>query len=675
MCAITATVIFPLVYSPLKARRFAGACGLLAFSIDAAALGLQLRVDDIVAPAFSLHGIVATLTLATPAALEVSIAQAIVQGQEWRKLTLHCLQVRIENDEIACQQGVLNSGEKIALSFHYWPKRQRLDLTLQPTAGERWQAQLNWHKDALTASVEIQNGKITRLNAALPAPGIHFSQGVFDLSGKLEWEKAVLSRVDVTSTLRNAAFSDAAGTHASEKLGGTLKLQAARTAAWRWNARVDWHEGEIFWQPFYFAPGARSLSAQGSLTEQQASVEQAQLVWKGIGTANFNGIWDRPAGRIEQLQLSGNALALDGVYRSFLQPVAPAGPLRQLTLSGTADGRVSLKQGVLNEASLVIRQGTLQQAEKKFSASGIDANLAWHPSQARDNRIHVAGGTVGQLEIGAFSVNASVAAERIVLAPLRIPILDGALNVDGVEARRENNDWQWTLSAALQPIGMQRLSQALQLPTMHGTLSAIIPQVRYARQALQVDGALLFKVFDGTVVVKNLAASDLLSPAPHVYGNIDMRNLDLALLTQTFSFGSMQGRLDVTVSDLELFGSKPVRFDAKVASSAGDYPRKISQRAVENITALGGGGGVAAIQKSFLRFFDQFGYSSIGLSCHLTRGVCEMGGISEVPTGYVIVQGGGIPALTVIGYNRRVDWDELLVRLQRATQGGKPIVQ
>ena len=39
---------------------------------------------------------------------------------------------------------------------------------------------------------------------------------------------------------------------------------------------------------------------------------------------------------------------------------------------------------------------------------------------------------------------------------------------------------------------------------------------------------------------------------------------------------------------------------------------------------------------------------------------------SERPDGsFQIVRGGGIPALDVIGYNRRVDWDELVGRIQR----------
>ena len=158
--------------------------------------------------------------------------------------------------------------------------------------------------------------------------------------------------------------------------------------------------------------------------------------------------------------------------------------------------------------------------------------------------------------------------------------------------------------------------------------------------------------------------------------SLDMRNLDLDLLTRAFSFGNMQGRIDVTVKGLELSNWKPVTFDAAVRSSPGNYPRKISQRAVQNISALGGAGAAAAIQRSFLGFFEEFGYSRIGLSCVLRNSVCLMDGVEPAPNGYVIVKGGGIPAITVIGYNRSVSWDELIARLQRVTQGNaKPIVQ
>jgi hypothetical protein len=204
---------------------------------------------------------------------------------------------------------------------------------------------------------------------------------------------------------------------------------------------------------------------------------------------------------------------------------------------------------------------------------------------------------------------------------------------------------------------------------MHGTLSATIPTVRYAKSTLNVDGALLFKLFDGTITAQQLALEDPLGKVPRLTGDIEMRNLDLDLLTRTFSFGKITGRIDAEVKSLELVNWDPVRFDARVASSAGDYPRRISQAAVQNISALGGAGAAAAIQRSFLRFFETFGYSALGWSCRLELDVCHMGGVQNVPQGYVIVKGGGIPAITVLGYNRNVGWRELLARLKRVTEG------
>ena len=138
----------------------------------------------------------------------------------------------------------------------------------------------------------------------------------------------------------------------------------------------------------------------------------------------------------------------------------------------------------------------------------------------------------------------------------------------------------------------------------------------------------------------------------------------------------MQGRIDADVKLLELADWKPVTFDASVRSSPGDYRKRISQQAVQNISALGGGGAAAAIQRSFLRVFEEFGYDKLGLTCQLHNGICAMGGVEEAAQGYVIVKGGGIPSLTVLGYNRNVSWETLLARVQGIVAGNvKPTIQ
>jgi hypothetical protein len=204
---------------------------------------------------------------------------------------------------------------------------------------------------------------------------------------------------------------------------------------------------------------------------------------------------------------------------------------------------------------------------------------------------------------------------------------------------------------------------------MQGTASAEIPLVTYAGGMLTTDGSVQLKVFNGTATVSQLVMQNPLGTTPKLNADIALRNLDLGVLTRTFSFGAIEGKLDGDIKQLEMQNWKPVKFDAVIQSSPGRYPRKISQRAVENISSLGGAGAAAAIQRSFLRFFEQFNYQAIGMSCKLRNDVCTMGGIASTPAGYVIIKGSGIPAITVMGYNQTVAWTDLLARIKRVTTG------
>jgi hypothetical protein len=211
---------------------------------------------------------------------------------------------------------------------------------------------------------------------------------------------------------------------------------------------------------------------------------------------------------------------------------------------------------------------------------------------------------------------------------------------------------------------------------MEGKIQAHIPQVLYYGGKLTADGAINLGVFNGMLSLNKLSIVDPIGVAPHLSADVTMRDMDLGLLTSTFSLGAMQGKLDGDVTGMELSNWRPVKLDARFYSSAGDYPKKISQRAVENISALGGAGAAAAVQRSFLRFFKEFNYQKIGWSCTLSNGICKMAGAESTPQGYIIVKGSGIPSITVMGYNQSVSWDVLVQRVQRIIQGNvKPIIK
>jgi hypothetical protein len=186
-----------------------------------------------------------------------------------------------------------------------------------------------------------------------------------------------------------------------------------------------------------------------------------------------------------------------------------------------------------------------------------------------------------------------------------------------------------------------------------------------------VNGDIKINIFDGELTARGFTVTDILGRAPSLTTSISGRNIDLALLTGTLKFGKIEGRLDTDLTDLELSAWKPTRGEFRFYSSPGDYRKRISQQAVQNISALGGAGAAAAVQRSVLRFFEEFGYQRIGVSCKLEDGKCDMGGVKNAPAGFVMVEGGGVPAISVLGFNRRVSYTELVSRVTGAIESNE----
>jgi hypothetical protein len=154
-------------------------------------------------------------------------------------------------------------------------------------------------------------------------------------------------------------------------------------------------------------------------------------------------------------------------------------------------------------------------------------------------------------------------------------------------------------------------------------------------------------------------------------------NIDLEQLTRTFSFGRIEGRLDGRIDGLRMENWQPVAFDAEFATPEDDTSRhRISQKAVDNISNIGGGGVGGALSRSFLRFLEDFPYDRLGIRCRLENGVCEMGGVEPAKQGYYLVKGRFIPPrLDVIGYAERVDWSKLVAQIISVTGKQEIVVE
>jgi hypothetical protein len=207
-------------------------------------------------------------------------------------------------------------------------------------------------------------------------------------------------------------------------------------------------------------------------------------------------------------------------------------------------------------------------------------------------------------------------------------------------------------------------------PAFGGTLDGTLPAARYEDQVLNFDGGLTAQVFGGTLTIDKLALERPFGADPSLGADLTIKGFDLKTLTGAFGFGQITGRLDGHVRDLRLLDWTPIAFDAELHSDdkAPDR-RRISQRAVRDLSNVGGGGFIGGLQTQVLHYFSEFGYARLGLACRLADNVCHMDGVGSAGDGYTIVEGSGLPRISVVGFAREVDWPTLVERLKSATQG------
>jgi hypothetical protein len=371
---------------------------------------------------------------------------------------------------------------------------------------------------------------------------------------------------------------------------------------------------------------------------------------------------------------------LPGLYNTWLQPWLHETALADLTASGNVSAGLVVQAGELVSLQLALRDVRMEDREERFGFAGVDASLAWgRDDRRREQDLAWDSGHVYRVSLGAAAIAAESTAGQFALRrPANIEVLDGELLIDAIELEYDDGGVRrWYVDGTLSPVSMRDLTRALGWPEFSGKLSGVIPEVRYQDGILEVGGMLLVRVFDGAVTLANLRLERPFGVIPRLWLDARISDIDLRLMTEAFSFGRIEGRLDGRVDGLYMESWRPVAFDAQFATPEDDRSRhRISQKAVDNISSIGGGGVGGALSRSFLRMFKDFPYERLGIRCRLQRGTCDMGGVEPAANGYYIVKGRLLPPrLDVIGYADRVDWDSLVAQLAAVTERQGAVVE
>lgn len=647
-----ATAISRRASSPLRAFLAALAC-LLA--LPAGALQVDLSLADLRHPAFEASGIRVRFDAVRQGAAEIRIEKLLLAGIEYRALRLTCAGFRFDGRRLDCPEGQLRREDargrtRPPLPFSFaWRDDGFLDFSL---------------KDAEPLAL---SPLVKRLRGWKPS-------GRIDLHLQMAGGQRNTARLELE--VRDLAFASRDGATAGSAIAFDLVADARRKAdGWRWDARIDWPRGEFRMKPWRFPSGMR-IAASGSLTKDTLDVDQARLEADEVGAVTAGLRWDRERGKLARWGLVSEPLDLAAAMRAWLQPWLAGLGFPQWHTAGKVLFAAEGGEEGLQRFFASLQDAALSDGTGYLALDGIDARIPWEAGAATEAEIAVASGRFGDLPLGAFRIPLRLEGASARIDRLVAPLLDGRFEIESLFLERAGKAWSAEFSGSIEGVSMPKLSRALKLPVMAGALSAHVPRIAYADDVLRMDGAIGIEVFDGGIIVHQLRMHAPFSAQRRLTMDVTARGLDLGMLTRTFAFGSIEGRFDADLHELEMAGWTPLRFDARIASSAGDYPRLLSIGALKDITELGLPVEGKAIRRLPERSGFGLGYARIGLGCRLRAGVCELSGIAgrDREDQVVLMEGSGIPSIDILGYNRRIAWDALVARFREILAGRPGLV-
>lgn len=473
------------------------------------------------------------------------------------------------------------------------------------------------------------------------------------------------------------------GLLAAAGLRGRLQVDyLERGASDRVDARMQLRGGELLAGRFYTTFPASAVAVRVQAQREGTRPWTLPLLeWRDPGAlvATGSGVLDAASSlRTLDLQaaLPNLAVARD---RYFSGVLAPAG-FGDLVLSGRAEAAVAMREGSFQSLRANLAGVNAVDAKARFTLAGVAGELGWtRDTQALASTLHWDSGALFGIGLGPARMDFSSAGGELRLAaPVAVAALGGKLRLEQLrwQAPAGEAGARFQFGLGVDDLDLASLSQRLGWPAFTGTVTGRIPSARYQDDVLTLDGALQMQMFGGSLAMDHLVLERPFATAPTLSADVAIEDLDLEPLTKVFGFGEITGRLDGRINALRLVDWSPASFEAKLQTDPGwKGKRRISQRAVRDISDVGGSGIAGGLQARALKIFDDFGYARIGLGCTLRENVCTMEGIGSAGDGYIIVEGAGLPRIQVVGFRRRVDWPTLVSRLRAATAGQAPVIK
>lgn len=661
------------------------ACALFAGAGGARA-GVSVGADSLAVPGMDMTGMKADIDSAPDGQglqLTLSADRADIPAMGWRKLGV-ALNGALDRDEIG--RWVFDGSLRLKGA----PGGALSDARLHMVADESANTlELSVTQDKGSARIALPIDQTTHAQITLKGLPAGWLNGLLSTvwsgrttSGRVDADLA-LDLVDngVQASgqfaLDGAGFDSPGGKLAGQKLSGSGRLGLDNHAdGTSIDLDASLRGGEILLGPLYATLPTHPVQLSLTARSQKGVLSLPRLRLTDPDALQLEGeLAFNANGDLTQLQMDRFNARLPAAYDRYGKGWLRSLGIESLVGSGEVSGHAAMDASGPTAFALQTGGLDLSFAQGRLGVTGLHGAIDWAATGDRPStKLGWRALQVYRIPNGAAEGNwrsrgGSLALEK----PLAIPVLDGQLRVQSLAWKpAAASGERLQTSLALTQVDMAALSRALGWPEFKGTIGGAVPSMRYVDDRMEMGGGLSLNVFDGFVDITRMTVSQPFGNAPVLTGNIALRQLDLGLLTSVFDFGSITGRLNGALDDLRLVAWKPAAFKGSFTANDGG---RISQKAVNNLTAVGGGGIAGGLQGTVLKIFKTFGYKRIGLTCVLKGDICSMGGLGNAKDGYTIVEGSGLPRLTVVGHQREVDWPTLVRRLQAATEGSGPVIR
>ncbi|MFP4036189.1 MAG: hypothetical protein ACLFUE_01575, partial [Desulfobacteraceae bacterium] len=516
--------------------------------------------------------------------------------------------------------------------------------------------------------------------------------GLWDLSAELGLEDASFENPGLD------AFGEAL--FFSAELSGSLDPDSLD-----WSCRADatLNEGEVLLGKFYADLGKNSFRASLACSGRAPAfrtlaVESLGLGLEGIISAKASGlIKDLGGGPAAEFWVEAPPLDPAPAFRMFAaEPLRMDLPfLDRINVQGqiSSEARASFSPDGLDvEGRVEILRAGIRSDEPSIGLNGLDLSLPFiYRSNGRGRAtdpaptgsLSVEALEIPPLPVQGVSLPIEAEANRL-LVPHQAEVL-----IPGGVVRL--GPWDFELrpgrgllaetSLSLDEMELRPLLSRIWPGSPQGVVTGALDPVTYREGVLSTGGGLEAAAFGGRIMISDISASGVFSRTPSLHLDARWEDLDLEQITSGTSFGLVRGVLTGWVRDLEFAYGQPQKFELFLETiPVKGVDQRISVKAVDNISKIGGGGSpFAGMAGIFASLFKEFPYEKIGIRASLENDVFKINGTIKEDGKEFLVKRGGLSGVNVVNQNpdNRISFKDMVKRIQRVTdssQGG-PVIQ